>query len=89
MKALCKRNCFSFKAGNYYNVVSKHSVFEENDFITIENGEKILERFALKKGSKEIEDYISQSEALFSDYFYSEEETIGIDRTKLIERMLE
>ena len=41
MKALCKKNYYGFKEGEYYNVIQYSSVFEKNDFITIESKESI------------------------------------------------
>jgi len=87
-KSLCKRSGRGFKKGNYYNVVGIHTVFEQDDFITISDDNRDLQRFVLKSGIGEVEDYISQAEILFTDYFYSPEETINIDRTELIDRIL-
>lgn len=72
MKALCINNCFGFKKGNYYNIIGKFSIFEENDFITVESNEELslnLYRFRLNHSNEYIDDYIDKNEVYFYDIF--------------------
>jgi len=68
---LCKKNFFPFRKGNYYNVVGIHSIFQDNDFISIiSNPNNTLPyRFRLNRSTQYIEDYIGQNEYYFYDYF--------------------
>lgn len=77
MKAFCIKNYFGFEKGNYYNIISKSSVFTENDFITIESYEPISYswyRFRLNKSNEYIENYIGENESYFYDYFLNVKE---------------
>ena len=72
---LCKKNFFIFKKGDYYKIKGIHSIFEEDDFITIESketnssGNYILCRFILKDNVRSISDYIGENEINFHDIF--------------------
>jgi hypothetical protein len=81
MKALCKKNLYSFKKGEYYDVDGIHSIFEKDDFISIRvKGEYSLNtpqlyRFNYKGTvAHYVEDYIGWNELNFFDYFCSEQE---------------
>lgn len=69
MKALCKKSYQVFKKNNYYKINSIHSVFETNDFITIESDKSVLYRFRLNQSLDYIDDYIGKNEVYFHDYF--------------------
>jgi len=57
MKAFCKKSLQSFKKGKYYNIDGVHTIFEKDDFITIES-----RRFRLNKSTEYIENYIGENE---------------------------
>jgi len=67
MKAYCIKDYQGFKKNNYY-ISHIISVFETNDFISIEFN-KELYRFKLKEITGYIEDYIGENEIYFYDYF--------------------
>lgn len=72
MKVLCKKSYYGFKKNNYYKVISIYSIFEKDDFITIqsdESNEKSWYRFRLNNSLEYIDDYIGKDEVLFNDYF--------------------
>lgn len=72
MKALCKKTYYGFEKDNYYNIVGIHTVFEKDDFITIQSNESIEHswyRFRLNKSLEYVDDYIGKNESYFYDYF--------------------
>ena len=86
MKALCKKTYYGFEKGNYYDIVGVYSVFETNDFITIESKESIEHRwyrFRLNKSLEYVDDYIGKDEAYFYDYFIN----ITKDRKEKLEHL--
>lgn len=80
MKALCKRNLYNFEKDEYYIVDGIHSIFEPDDFISIQlpvnnSNDFKLYRFNYKGFAVHyVEDYIGWNEPKFFDYFYSEQE---------------
>jgi hypothetical protein len=72
MKVYCKKTYFGFKKGKYYNIIQYSSVFERNDFITIQSDESLEHswyRFRMNKSLEYIDDYIGKDEAYFYDFF--------------------
>jgi len=72
MKVFCKNSYYGFEKGKYYEVKSISSIFEKDDFITIESNEDISHswyRFRLNQSLEYIDDYIGQNEVYFYDYF--------------------
>jgi len=67
MNVLCKRNCHNFKKGTYYKIVNIFTIFEPDDFITIEDRDYY--RFRLNDSISYIEDYIGTNEYYFYNYF--------------------
>jgi hypothetical protein len=84
MKVYCKNNCQKFKKGKYYEVISIASVFEQNDFITIQNDYPY--RFRLNTSKDFIEDFIGENEYYFYNYFYDirEERKIKLEQLSKI-----
>lgn len=68
MKALCKKNYYGFKKGEHYEVKCISSIFEANDFITLECS-SMWYRFRMNQSLEYIDDYIGQNEMYFYDYF--------------------
>ena len=72
MIAYCIKNYYGFKKGKNYKIISKHSIFEKNDFLTIESNEELshkLYRFRLNKSLDYIDDYIGKNEVYFYEFF--------------------
>jgi hypothetical protein len=72
MKVFCKKTYFGFIEGKLYEVIRISSVFEPNDFITINDNEDIPfsdYRFRLNKSTEYVEGYIGENEIYFHDYF--------------------
>lgn len=70
-KVFCIKDYYGFEKGKPYNVISINSVFEDNDFITIDSGEEISHswyRFRLNT-SLAANDMIGENEINFYDYF--------------------
>jgi hypothetical protein len=70
-KVFCIKDYYGFEKGKTYNVISINSVFEDNDFITIDSGEEISHswyRFRLNT-SLAANDMIGENEINFYDYF--------------------
>lgn len=70
MKAHCKKNFNCFKLNEYYTIIGIFSIFEKDDFITLEC-DKVLYRFRLNKSNEYVDDYIGVSEYYFYDFFCS------------------
>ena len=86
MRVLCTKSYYGFIKGNYYNIIQYSSVFETNDFITIESDESLEQswyRFRLNKSLEYIDDYIGKDEAYFYDYFVNIQE----DRKRKLEQL--
>jgi len=81
MKVYCKKSYHFFNKGEYYNIDGIHSIFEKDDFITIEN-----RRFRLNKSTEYIENYIGENESYFYDYFckLAEERKMKLDKINLL-----
>lgn len=88
MKVYCKNDCHEFKKHKYYNVISIASVFEQNDFISIQTDFMVC-RFRLNTSTDYIEDFIGNNEFYFYDYFYSitEERKIKLDQLSKIQQI--
>ena len=87
-KALCKKSYANFKRGECYVVNSVHSIFVDGDYITMADNKGKLYRFILRDTSVVVDDYLGEGEVSFKYYFYTPEETLNMNRNKLIERML-
>lgn len=86
MIAHCINNYHGFKKGVNYIIKSKHSVFEKDDFITLESDEELshsLYRFRLNKSMEYIDDYIGKNEVYFYDFFIN----ITEDRKKKLDKL--
>ena len=70
MKVRCKKNINYFKKNEYYVINNIHSIFESNDFITIQYNNSLM-RFRLNKSNEYIDDYIGVNEIYFYNYFFS------------------
>lgn len=72
MQALCKKNYQGFEKGKYYKIDNIHSIFQKDDFISLNYyGNDILVRFRLNHSLEYIEGYIGEFEVYFYDYFYN------------------
>jgi len=69
MKAFCKKDIFSFKKGYNYKINGIYSVFDTDDFITLQIDESYIRRFRMNKSSEYIDDYIGTDELYFYDFF--------------------
>ena len=67
MIAICNKDYFNFKEGEKYKIEGIYSVFDKNDFISLNNDNDIY-RFRLNKSSDYIDNYIGTEEAYFYDY---------------------
>lgn len=77
MKVLCIKNYYGFQKNHYYNIINTHSIFEKNDFITIQSDESLEHswyRFRLNKSNEYIDEYLGQHEIYFYDYFINVKE---------------
>jgi len=88
MIAHCTKNYYGFKKGVNYSIKSKHSIFEKDDFITIESDEELsfsLYRFRLNNSLEYIDDYIGKNEVYFYDFFINvtEERKNKLEKLKL------
>ena len=70
MKAHCKKNFNCFKNNEYYTIFGINSVFEKDDYITLECDNNLY-RFRLNKSNEYIDDYIGVNEIYFYNYFFS------------------
>jgi len=77
VKVLCKNSYYGFTKGNYYEVKYISTIFEKDDFITIESDDALEHswyRFRLNKSDECIADYIGKNELYFHDYFINVKE---------------
>jgi len=70
MQALCKKNYHFFEKGKYYKIDNIHSVFQKDDFISLNYGNDLF-RFRLNRSLECIEGFIGEFEVYFYDYFYN------------------
>jgi len=70
MIAHCKKNFNCFKNNEYYTIFGINSVFEKDDFITLECDNNLY-RFRLNTSNEYVDDYIGVNEYYFYDFFYS------------------
>jgi hypothetical protein len=68
MIASCKKTFYNFKKGEKYKISGIFSVFEKDDFISID-GDNVTCRFRLNKSTDYIDDYIGTNESYFYNYF--------------------
>jgi len=68
MKVHCKKDFNCFKNNEYYSVSGIHSIFEKDDFITLECYNNIY-RFRLNKSVECVDYYIGINEHYFYNYF--------------------
>lgn len=68
MIAICKKTFQIFKKDEKYKIEGIYSIFENNDFISLNNNNQIY-RFRLNESSDYIDDYIGTDETYFYDYF--------------------
>lgn len=70
MRVYCKKDVYLFKHNHYYNISGVFSVFDKDDFISIEVNHNIF-RFRMNESIEYIEDYIGEFELYFYNYFNS------------------
>jgi len=68
MIANCKVTFYNFKKNENYKIDGIHSIFEQDDFITLIDND-VTARFRLNKSKDYIDDYIGTNEHYFYDYF--------------------
>jgi len=68
-KVVCKQNIGDFKKGRHYIVDNIHSIFEKDDFISIINDNRELNRFRLNDSFEYIDGYIGYDEKNFYIFF--------------------
>lgn len=68
MIAICNKSKFNFKKNERYNIEGIYSIFEKNDFISL-NINNSTYRFRLNKSTDYVDNYIGENELYFYDYF--------------------
>jgi len=70
MKAHCKKSFNCFKLNEYYTIIGIFSVFEKDDFISLECDNQLY-RFRLNQSNQYVDSYIGMSEYYYYDFFSS------------------
>jgi hypothetical protein len=85
MKAHCKNDFYQFEKNKYYIINNIYSVFDKDDFISIEDNEHLVFRFRLNKSMTYVDDFIGDNEYYFYDYFCF----LNEERKKKLEKLSE